>query len=64
MLKLFFYFRYKCNENFNEEMRKQICAEYYALSDDAKQKQYLSSLIIIGGNKMPKTLSNCRNNII
>ncbi|XP_072383708.1 uncharacterized protein [Diabrotica undecimpunctata] len=39
--------RYKCNENFSEDLRIQICQDYWVLSDTSKQKEYLSSLITI-----------------
>ncbi|ESO82665.1 hypothetical protein LOTGIDRAFT_155680 [Lottia gigantea] len=33
--------RFKCSTLFNEDERKRICGEYYALADNARQKDFL-----------------------
>lgn len=43
-MKIFFH-RFKCNDNFPEDLRATICKEYYGLADSSKQKLYLSNFI-------------------
>lgn len=38
-------FRYKCSNNFNEDVRNKICEEYWSLGDSCKQKMFLASCI-------------------
>ena len=49
--------RFKCTESFNDENRRSICAEYHALADYDRQKDYILRNIVIRQVQSRKVLS-------
>ena len=49
--------RFKCNDNFSDEERSVICAEYWQLQNDSRQKDFLLSRVKIYGiqRERPRT---------
>ena len=49
--------RFKCTESFNDENRRNICAEYHALADYDRQKDYILQNVVIRQVQSRKVLS-------
>ena len=49
--------RFKCSEAFSDDVRNKICAEYYALGDFCRQKDYILQRLIVRPVKTRRIVS-------